>query len=305
MIQQTANMISQYDGLSLSLLYIEPEMEVLRGVVQISHGMCEHKERYLPFMQFLAEHGYASVIHDHRGHGKSVKKPEELGYFYNGKQEGIVEDLHQVTEWAKIQFPNVPLFMLGHSMGTLAARTYIKKYDFELKKLILTGPPSRNPAVDVGLALARLQKKIKGGRYRSREIQAIAFGPYAKKFYKEKSESAWICSDAKVVEAYDASPLCGFTFTADGFEGLFLLLKETYGKTGWKLQNRELPVLFLGGSEDPCIGGGRKFVQELQFLKSVGYKNVTGKMYQGMRHEILNETGKEQVYKNILTYLKK
>lgn len=304
MIQKTANLISEYDKLSLSLLFTEPETE-LKGVVQISHGMCEHKERYLPFMEFLAEHGYAAVIHDHRGHGESVRKQEELGYFYNGKNKAIVSDLHQVTEWTKKQFPGIPLYMLGHSMGTLVARNYLKDYDYELEKLILTGPPSKNSAVDIGIALAQLQKKIKGGMYRSKEIQGIAFGSYVHKFRAENKRSAWICSDSQVVEAYENSPLCGFTFTTDGFEGLFMLMKETYSARGWKLQKKALPILFLGGTEDACIGNGRKFVQELQFLKKLGYQNVTGKRYQGMRHEILNEKGKEEVYRNILAYLEK
>lgn len=302
MEKRTAEIKSEYDGLILSVLYTIPDTQ-LKGVVQISHGMCEHKERYLPFMEYLAENGYAAVIHDHRGHGKSIRNEEDLGYFYNGGQEGIVQDLYQVTKWAKGEFPLIPFYMLGHSMGTLVARNYIKKYDGELDKLILTGPPSQNPAVDIGIALARIQKRIKGDKYRSKEIQAMAFGPYAGKFRKEKKASAWICSDPAVVEEYDASRLCGFVFTADGFEGLFLLVKGTYSKKGWELHNKDLPILFLGGEEDPCIGGGRKFVKELQFLKKVGYRHVTGKMYPGMRHEILNEKGKETVFANILAYL--
>ena len=96
-----------------------------------------------------------------------------------------------------------------------------------------------------------------------------------------------------------------YVFTADGFESLFCLLKGAYSKKGWQLKNPSLPVLFLGGREDPCIGGGRKFVKQLQFLKSVGYESVTGKMYPEMRHEILNERKKRQVFENILTYLEK
>lgn len=304
MEKRTAELVSEYDGLPLSVLCVVPEEEI-KGVVQIAHGMSEHKERYLPFIEFLADHGYAGVINDHRGHGKSVRDKSELGYFYNSGQKGVVKDLHQVTLWVKNQFPGKKFFLLGHSMGTLVARNYIKEYDFELDKLILTGPPCKNPAVDMGLALARIQKKIKGDHYKSKEIQAIAFGPYAGKFPGEKSKSAWICSDLAVVDTYDASELCGFTFTTDGFEALFLLMKETYSKKGWKMQKPELPVLFLGGSEDPCIGNGRKFVQEMQFLKQVGYQHVTGKSYPGMRHEILNEKGKEEVFENILLYLGK
>ncbi len=295
---------SWFDGLRLSLLYTKPEGDI-KGVLQISHGMCENKERYLPFMEYLAERGYAAVIHDHRGHGKSVKKKEDLGYFYGGRDKGIVEDLHQVTCWIKEQFPGKPVYMLGHSMGSLAARVYLKDYDRELEKLILTGPPSTNPAVDLGLFLTVLQKKLRGGRFRSKTIQVLAFGPYAARFPGEGSESAWICSDKKVIEDYDQSEYCGFVFTADAFQGLFRLLKDTYSPKGWKMQNPRLSVLFLGGEDDPCIGGGRKFVKQLQFLKSVGYQHVTGKMYPGMRHEILNEVEKEKVYANILSYLNK
>lgn len=295
---------SKYDGLSLSVLYTEPK-GMCKGVVQISHGMAEHKERYLPFMEYLAEHGYTTVIHDHRGHGESVKKTEELGYFYEGKDKAVVEDLHQITKWAKEKWPQKSFYMLGHSMGSLAARVYLKTYDYELDKLILTGPPCKNPAVDLGLVFARLQKKIKGSLYKSKEIEALAFGGFAAKFREEKHKTSWIAADKSVVEAYDASELCGFPFTTDGFEGLFLLMKHAYDKKGWRLQNPQLPILFLAGEEDPCAGNGRQFVKELQFMKQVGYQQVTGKRYSGMRHEILNEKDKMQVYANIVAYLEK
>ena len=112
----------------------------------------------------------ATAIHDHRGHGESVRKPEDLGYFYEGKDLAVVEDLHQVTKWAKKKFPQKEFYMLGHSMGSLAARVYLKTYDYELDKLVLTGPPCKNPAVGLGLAFVRLQKRIKGGTYRAGKL---------------------------------------------------------------------------------------------------------------------------------------
>ena len=172
MLEKTVQIISSFDGLSLEILCVESENP--KGIVQISHGMAENKERYLPFMEFLSEHGYIAVIHDHRGHGKSIRKKEDLGYFYNGKEKAIVEDLHQITLWTKEQYPNLPVYLLGHSMGTLVARNYIKSYDDEIKKLVLTGPPCKNPGVHAGLALAKVQKKIKGNKYRSKEIQKMA-----------------------------------------------------------------------------------------------------------------------------------
>lgn len=304
MVHGTAVLKSEYDGLGLSVLWVVPG-EGSRGVVQISHGMSENKERYLPFMEYLAKRGYICVIHDHRGHGKSVHSQNELGYLYGGSNKAMVEDLHQVTLWSKEMFPDLPVYLLGHSMGSLVARNYLKYFDNELEKLILTGPPCENPAVNVGLFIAKTQKKHKGGLYPSKLLEAMSFGSFASRFAGEKSRFAWICSDEEVVKDYEQSPLCGFTFTADGFEGLLMLLRETYSKEGWRLQNPELPILFLGGADDPCIGNGRKFVKELQHMRQVGYRHVTGKLYPGMRHEILNEKDKLTVYQNIYQYLEK
>ena len=295
---------SWQDGLELSLLWLEPETEP-KGILQISHGMSEYKERYLPFMEYLAKRGYICAIHDHRGHGKSVKYKSDLGYMYGGKEVALVEDLHQVTSWLKERYPGLPLYLLGHSMGSLIARNYLKRYDFELEKLILTGPPCENGAADVGLFLSRIEKRFRGAHHKSKLLEVMAFGPYALKFKEEKSRSSWVCSDKEVVKDYDASEYCGFTFSADAFESLMLLMKGTYSKKGWNLMKPELPILFLAGAEDPCAGGGRKFVKELQFMKAVGYRKVTGKMYPKMRHEILNETKKEMVYENIYQYLER
>lgn len=295
---------SNQDGLELSVLWLEPEKEP-KGILQISHGMSEYKERYLPFMRYLCERGYLCAIHDHRGHGKSVKYKSDLGYMYGGKDDALVEDLHQVSVWLKDRYPNLTFYMLGHSMGSLIARNYLKQYDYELEKLILTGPPCENPAADLGLLISRAEKRVSGAHHKSKLLELMAFGPYALKFKGESSRSSWVCSGKEVVRKYDESEYCGFTFSADAFESLMLLMKETYSKKGWKLKNKELPILFLAGADDPCAGGGRKFVKELQFMKSIGYRKVTGKMYPDMRHEILNETKKELVYENIYEYLER
>ena len=304
MVRGTAVVKSEFDGLGLSVLWVTPEKEA-KGILQISHGMSEYKERYLPFMEYMAEQGYICVIHDHRGHGKSVYNIRELGYFYEGKNKAVVEDLHQITLWACQMFPGLPVFLLGHSMGSLIVRNYLKYFDEEVKKVILTGPPCENPAAGLGLWIARLQKKHRSGMAPGKLLEKLSFGSFAAKFPKERSRFCWICSDQDVVREYEESPLCGFTFTADGYEGLLLLMKEAYSKEGWHMGNPDLPILFLGGEDDPCIGNGRKFVKQLQHMKKTGYRHVTGKRYNGMRHEILNEKGKQEVYKNISQFLDK
>lgn len=301
---ETTIVKSKWDELPLEVLLVQPE-DTCHGVIQIVHGMAEHKERYLPFMEFMAEHGYASVIHDHRGHGKSVKSEEDLGYFYGGGKDALVEDTYQVTCYCKELYPTLPVILLGHSMGSLVVRNYIKKYDDKIDILINSGAPCKNGAVDAGMALIKVQKKLHGDRHRSNLIQNMAFGGYAVKFRKEKSVFAWICSEPTVVEEYDKSSTCGYIFTLDGFWGLFELLKGTYNKKDWKMANPGLPILFLAGEDDPCIGSPKKMVQAMKFLKNQGYVQVTGKTYPGMRHEIMNETNKMLVYHNILSYIEK
>ena len=142
---------SAVDGLPLSVFVVSPEDGQPKGLVQFAHGMAEHKERYLPFMQFLADHGYACLINDHRGHGASVKSPDDLGYFYAGGAAALVADLHQLTLWFRQRYPGPKLILFGHSMGSLAVRVYRQKYDGDIDGLVVCGSPGANPAAGAGL----------------------------------------------------------------------------------------------------------------------------------------------------------
>lgn len=295
---------SRADSLELSCMAVVPEAPY-RGIIQIVHGMSEYKERYQPFMEYMADQGYLSVIHDHRGHGKSVKEEKDLGYMYEGGKEAFLDDILLVNETLREKLPKTPLILFGHSMGSLAVRAFTKKHDDCMDALIVCGSPSKNPGRPVGELLARAAKALFSGRHVCHFIENISFGPYAGRFAGEKSRFAWVCSDKKVVEDYAASPFCGFTFTADAYLVLFALMKETYSLKGWRLTNPRLPILFVGGEDDPCIGGKKKFGQAIHTMKQAGYLNVKGKLYPGMRHEILNETEKQQVFREINHYLAK
>lgn len=297
---------SAFDGLELEILAVMPDEETpVKGAVQFSHGMCENKERYEPLMEYLCERGFACVIHDHRGHGNSVKSPEDLGYIYDGGAESMVRDLYQITKMMKRHWKNVPLIMIAHSMGTLVARSYLKQYDQELDLLILSGAPAKNHALVAGKIIAAAEKLFLGGRHRSKLLETLSFAPFVKKFQKEGSRSAWCCSDPEVVKAYDESSLCGFTFTADAYLALFGLMKRTYSYLGWQCSRPELPILFLSGADDPCMHNVRGFKYELDHLRRQGYWNIRGKLYPGLRHEIFNEKGKEEIYQDIYHYILK
>ena len=302
--QNTFVILSRTDGLKISVLTSVPELKEgkkLRGVVQILHGMCEYKERYQELIKYLNDRGFACVIHDHRGHGASVNRKDDLGYMYGVGAEGFLDDILQINDWIAKEFPGVPVILFGHSMGSLAARSFVKEHDDRVKALILSGPPSNNPGRLGGTMLAKLQRKVRGARSRGELIEKLAFGGYVAQC--PESRCAWVCSDREVVRKYENDPFCRFTFTVDAYLVLFEMMRRTYDSRGWVCSQPKLPILFLGGADDPCIGGEDKFNEELDYMQRVGYGEVTGKLYTGMRHEICNETRKEVVYQDIVDFL--
>lgn len=301
---KTFSMNAVSDGLCLKGCIVHPDTPCI-GIVQLVHGMAEYKERYLPFMEALANAGYVCIIHDLRGHGESVKDRDDLGYFYNLHADFVLQDVKQVSSFIKEEYPNLPFYLFGHSMGSMIVRCYCKRYDDQLDGLIVCGSPSRNPMSKMGKQLVVSMMKAKGDRYRSSFIQQMAFGSFRKKFKEEGSENIWICRDKSVVEAYDAHPLCGFTFTLNGFENLFSLMLDVYDKKGWAMKHRDLPIYFLAGSDDPCILSDKKFLEAVHFMKDRGYTTIEYKLYHGSRHEILNEQNKEEVYQDVIAWLRK
>ena len=289
-------------NLRLSLLTVVPD-EAPKAVVQLVHGMAEHKERYIPMMEYFASRGYACVISDLRGHGESVLSQDDLGHFYNGGWKAVIEDQKWITDWIKTKFDGLPVLLLGHSMGSLIVRGYCKRYDDAIRGLIVCGSPSYNPAVGLGKFFCLCVRAVNGQRHRSPFLSSLATGGYSRKFKQEDSPNSWICTDEAVVRAYDEDPLCGFPFTVNGYYGLFNLMQDTYSPKGWALKQQDLPILFVAGENDPCIVSKRKFAQASAFMRRIGYTDVTAKLYKGMRHEILNEKEKEMVWDDLANAL--
>lgn len=290
--------ISEFDGLPLEMEMFIPDH--IKGIVQISHGMAEHKERYEGFMNYLAEHDFLVAIHDHRGHGNSVNDVKELGYFYTEDINAIVEDLHQITVFLKEQYPDIPVFLFSHSMGTLVSRNYIKRYDTEISKLVLCGPPTYNPNAVLALFMDKVSRKRKGGMYRNQFIHSLAFRGYDK---GGKPVNSWLSSDENEVSCYNEDPLCGYIFTNNGFINLFKLMISAFSKKGWGKGNLQMPIFLIAGEEDPVIQNKRKYNELKLFLMNIGYRNIRSKLYPCMRHELLNEIHREVVYEDILNFL--
>ncbi len=298
--QKSFSLTSFQDGLVLDVLTIMPESP--KALLQLAHGMCEHKERYIPFMEYLAGQGIGCIISDHRGHGKSVKDMEDFGYFYENGGPSLVKDLHQITRFIRREYPDLPFFLFGHSMGSLAVRVYLKHYERELSGLIVCGSPSNNPLAGPGMVLVRLLAGIRGEHSRSRLINKL-FSASLEKPFQADGVHSWISGDKDVVKAYNASPYCNFTFTLNGYLALLWLVKNTYDKKGWKVKNPDLPILFLSGGDDPCMISKEKFEEAVTLLKDAGYQNVNSKIYPGLRHEILNESKRQTVYEDAAKFL--
>ncbi len=301
MLKKNFQIISRYDNLPLHGFILEPDGQP-KGIVQLVHGMCEYKERYLPFSKYLCTYGYIVVCYDQRGHGDSVAAQEDLGWFKDVEGEAFVEDAAQVTDYLKSKYPDVPLTLFGHSMGSMIVRCYAAKYDEKIDKLVVCGSPSKNPLADVGILMAKLIGKIKGERYRSKLLSNLSTGRNDKKF-KGEGAGAWLSRNKKCTEAFYSNPKGRYRFTCNGFENLFKLMKKTYQKKRYQVKNPELPIYFISGDCDVVAGSTMAWLKSVDFMMEVGYENVTCKPYRGLRHEILNEPDRKQVYEDVLAFL--
>ncbi len=291
------------DQLEIDCMEVYPDIPP-KGIVQFVHGMCEHKERYKDVMTFLANQGYYCVIHDNRGHGKSIESEDDLGYFYDGGYLALIEDVHQLVSLMKDKVsPELPYCLIGHSMGSMIVRCFLKKYDDEIDRLIVLGSPSKIPGMRPVLAFAKGLEMVEGGREHSKLIDYIIQNYMYESWFKEEGLHSWVCSDPEVVEEYNDDPFCNYTFTIQGYVNLIQLTKMTYDKDGWEVKNPSLPIFFGSGSDDPCTLSPRDYGKAVHFLKERGYTNVTATLFHGMRHELLNEKNKDKVYKAILSHI--
>lgn len=290
---------SDFDGKRLSVMTVCPETP--RFCLQITHGMAEHKRRYIPFMEYIASIGGACIISDMRGHGET-SAPADYGYFGENGVEATLSDLHQIGSVLREKYPGLPMILLGHSMGSLVARSYAAEHDEMLAALILSGEASNNPAVGAGLFLTRLMALFRGGRHLSPLIEGMSTGAYDKAF-PAGEKFQWLSANEENRRKYMEDPGCGFPFTLNGYETLFSFMKRTYSPKYYNVRNKNLPILFLSGEEDPVMGGKKAFDDAVRFMRDMGYRDVRSKLYPGMRHEILMENDRETVCTDIAAFI--
>lgn len=287
-------------------VYIWETADKPKAIVQLSHGMVEYLSRYNGFAQYLCEEGFLVIGNDHLGHGYTARE-EDLGYFGEGKSKTVVDDLYSVTEYAKKTYgDDIPYFLFGHSMGSFMARRYVMTYGQALTGAIICGTGSQ-PAVALGAGkfLAGLIGLFKGERYRPNILDTIAFGAYNKRIENPVSKSAWLTKDEEIIKSYDNDKFCTFKFTVNGYKTLFDSISFIQKKENINSIPKALPLFLIAGAEDPVgeYGKGVKIVYD-SYL-AAGIKDVEIKLYEGDRHEILNELDKENVYKDISDWIEK
>lgn len=281
-----------------------PEGEV-KAILQISHGMCEFVERYEDFANYLAGKGILVVGNDHLGHGESVRGKEDYGYF--AKENGnsiLIRDLHRLRKMIQEDYPQIPYFLLGHSMGSFLARQYICCYGKGLAGAVIMGTGYHSgKEVKFGMELCKGLAKVKGWYHRSRLVDALAFGGYNRGFKNSRTSKDWLTKDEKIIDVYVADERCSFCFTLNAYYNMFLSLYKLSSENYLKKMPRNLPVFFVAGGDDPVGDCGKGVMQVYGQFKELGMKDVKCRLYPGDRHEILNETDRDKVYRDIEEWL--
>lgn len=281
----------------------EPEGKTI-GVVQIIHGIAEHVARYEDFASYLNGLGYTVVAEDHMGHGASVGKNGQLGYF-SGGWWAAVEDTCCLMRMTMQKYPDIPYVLFGHSMGSFMARSILAKYpDSGISGCIICGTGWQEKTVlRAGRVLANMICKLQDPQLPSAVLHNVAFGAYNKRVERPRTASDWLTRDTAVVDAYVADPLCGFQASAglmrDMFEGI------AYIQTPEALcgMNKTLPVYFIAGGDDPVGNYGKGVRKTAQAFREAGMERVQTKIYPLDRHEILNEINKLDVYRAVANWL--
>ena len=272
----------------------------IKGYIQIIHGMQEHQNRYSFLAEFLNKNGYTVITNDMRGHGKNAPI---LGYF--AEKDGyklLLEDQKVITNYIKERYGVNKVILLGHSMGSIISRNLLQNESHNYEKVILSGYPNYQSIVGLAISIGKMISFFKGGKHPSNLLANLSVGSFNKQIKNPRTKLDWLSINEENVDEYIKDYYCGFDFTTSAFIDLFTLLHRM-GNT--KLYNNvnDLPILLLGGLEDPCIGGIKGKQTSVSLLRKAGFNKLEVIDYPNMRHEILNEKDNTSVFNDIIKFL--
>lgn len=281
-----------------------PKHVAPRGIVQLAHGMIDYTGRYTALASFLCDHGFIFAGNHHLGHGKSVADSNDFGFF--AERDGykyVIKDVHSMNKYLHKTHPDLPIILLGHSMGSFISRIYVAEYPSTVSGLIIHGTGGPNPLVGVGKLLAKIITSFYGSHHRSELINNMAFGSYNKRYPKEEGHNAWLTRDLLKVADRDTNEFTSFKFTVSGYTDLFTFLANSNSKSWFKRYPTKMPTLIMSGDMDPVGNYGKGPAYVYKQLMINGASDVTLKMYEGARHELFKEINADEVFLDILTWL--
>ena len=285
-------------------IYI-PEGEI-KGIFHIVHGMCEYIARYDHIFAFLAEKGYVCCGYDNLGHGETAKNKDELGFIaHRNGWKYLVNDVKAFEDAVRKMFPDKPLYLMGHSMGSFISRIAAENYGDGIEKFIICGTGGPNAAATFGLLLTDIMQLFCGEKHRSKLINNIAFGAYNKAFGdKPRTPNDWLSADTDNVDRYMADPMCGAEATVGLFRQMLRGLRFNQTPRNIDKMDKDAPILLIAGQSDPVGDMGAGVRRTHDAFKRAGIKDVTLKLYPGLRHEILNEAAmQDTVYGDIRAWM--
>lgn len=275
-----------------------------RAVVQISHGMCEYLALYDDVAAFLVKRGFAVCGNDHLGHGATSGDTRQNGFF--AEKDGakyVLQDLATMNRLAQQRYPNVPVVLLGHSMGSFFARAYAAQYGETIAGLVLSGTSGPNPLAGVGRTLAKTLMKLYGPRYISKKLNHLVFGGYTRRIPYPRTPHDWISRDVDFIDRYRMDPKCTFYFSVSAFYELFTVLRQVNTEKWAGEVPLALPIYLYSGTEDPVGDYGRGVRISYELLRETGHRDLTLRLYRGGRHDMLHERNQEEVRMELLTWL--
>lgn len=299
MLKDTLLLPRPDESIPIHLTLWHPDGEV-RGIVQLAHGMAEHIERYDALARTLADHGFLTAGYNHRGHGKECPA-EKLGFFaLHDGWEKIIGDMHAVMQHVKALHPHAPFILLGHSMGSFAAREVALRYGKELSGLVLSGTGAYPHALcKAGAFLAGLFPRKKPAPL----LDKIVFSGNNKPFAPARTPFDWLSRDERQVDAYIADPRCGFVFTGSAYRDFFQGLERLTHRERLAAMPQTLPIYLLSGNRDPVGQMGAGVIRTAEAYKQAGLTRVTVQLYPDGRHEMFNEINRDEVLTQLLHWL--
>jgi len=280
--------------------------ETTKATLLIVHGMQEHSGRYAEIASYFANHGIAVLTYDHLGHGKSVKEKKDIGFFQLEKpDERLVSDAEMMADYLAEQYPNVPHFILGHSMGSFITRCLLQKASSKFSGAIITGTGGPLPGIDILRGYLSLATAI-APRHRT-FLNSVFTSVNNKHFKKDKnfSDTSWLSVNPNNRKAFEQDDLCGIPFSHNAFYTLFTIYKKATARNWAATISKSFPFLFVSGENDPIGDFGKGVMHTVDHLKADGFQHVDVKIYPEMRHEILNEEIREEVLNEISRWIVK